>query len=367
MKTDFSSEELERYSRQIALKEIGVKGQKKLKDARVCVVGMGGLGTDSSMKLASMGIGHMRLVDRDIISLSDLHRQYLYDSSSVGLPKVEVAAKRLASSNPHVQVDPVPASINSGTAEEIVGGFDAVVDGLDSIETRDLINRACVKLNVPYFYGGAVEYVGNSSTIMPRVSACLECYFSGLTDDQMLKCALVGVHPSILGVITSVQVSEVVRLLTGEQPLLLNTQLIVDMKHLTWDMVKLTRNDNCSVCGSGPPPRALLEESLQEQCSREGNRAFTVAPRKIITLDMKRVHDYVEANGFRIKAEGSLGMTFERSRQMKISILRSGVAIFQVPPVKAKANLSQTIRRLHRTILVDDLNVPETVFKETSS
>ncbi len=364
MKNDFSQEELDRYSRQIALKEIGFKGQQKLKEAKVCVVGMGGLGTDSAVKLTGMGIGNLRLVDRDIISSSDLHRQYLYDTASIGCPKVEAAARRLASLNPNVEVDPVPASINSGTVEQIVGQVDAVVDGLDSIETRYLINRACVKLNVPYFYGGAVEYVGNASTIIPGKSACLECYFPGLSDDLMLKCAVVGVHPSILGVITSVQVSEVVRLLTGSEPLLLNTQLIVDMKNLTWDAVKLAKNENCSVCGNGPPPKAIEQESLQEQCSREGKRTFTIAPQKNITLDMKRLHTYIKTKGFKIIAKGNLGITFEHRKLMQISMLRSGVTIVQVKPAREKTDLRQKIKRLHRTILVDGLKLPENLFKD---
>jgi adenylyltransferase/sulfurtransferase len=333
VKSDFSEEELERYSRQISLKEIGLKGQQKLKKAKVCIAGMGGLGTDSAVKLAAMGIGYIRLVDRDIISLSDLHRQYLYDTVSIGLPKVEVAAKRLASLNPNIQLDPVPASINSGTVEDLICGVDAVVDGLDSIETRYLINRACVKLNVPYFYGGAIEYVGNASTIIPGKSACLECYFPGLTDDLMLKCALVGVHPSVLGAITSVQVSEVVRWLTGAEPLLMNTQLVFDIKNLTLDKVQLAKNEKCSVCGNGPPAKAVEEKSLQEQCSREGNRTFTIVPQKMTTLDMKRLYGYIKTKGFKIKARGNLGITFEHSKLIKISILKSGVAIFQVPPL----------------------------------
>lgn len=367
MKNDFSQEELERYSRQISLKEIGLKGQLKLKKAKVCIAGMGGLGTDSAVKLAAMGIGYIRLVDRDVISLSDLHRQFLYDTVSVGLPKVEVAAKRLASLNPNVQLDPVPASINSGTVEDLICGFDAVVDGLDSIETRYLINRGCVKLKVPYFYAGAIEYVGNASTIIPGKSACLECYFPGITDDLMLKCAVVGVHPSVLGVVTSVQVSEVVRWLTGAEPLLMNTQLIFDVKHLTWDKVVLAKNEKCSVCGNGPPPKAVEEKSLQEQCSREGNRIFTIVPQEMVTLDMNSLYSYLKAKGFKVKAKGDLGITFEHSKLMKISILRSGVAIFQVPPIKEKTDLRQKIQQLHRSILVEGLNVPDALFKNAYS
>jgi molybdopterin/thiamine biosynthesis adenylyltransferase len=364
MKSDLSEEEVERYSRQISLKEIGLKGQLKLKKAKVCIVGMGGLGTASAVKLAAMGIGYIRLVDRDVIGLSDLHRQLLYDSVSIGLPKVEVAAEKLALLNPNIQLDPLPAAINSGTVEKIIFGVDAVVDGLDSIETRYLINRACHKLEVPYFYGGAIENVGNASTIIPGKSACLECYFPGLADDLLPKCALVGVHPSILGIITSVQVSEVVRWLTGEKPMLLNTQFIFDIKDLTLDKVELGKNEKCSVCGNGPPPKFIEEKILQEQCSRQGDRTFTIVPREMITLDIKKLSSYVNTKGFKIEAEGTLGITFRYSKQMKISILRTGVAIFQVSTPRKKRDLAQKITQLHRSILVEALNLPNGLFED---
>lgn len=363
MKSDLSEEEVERYSRQISLKEIGLKGQLKLKKAKVCIVGMGGLGTASAVKLAAMGIGYIRLVDRDVVSLSDLHRQFLYDSVSIGRPKVEVASEKLALLNPNIQLDPLPTSINSGNVEKIVFGVDAVVDGLDSIETRYLINRACHKLKVPYFYGGAIENVGNASTIIPGKSACLECYFPGITDDLLPKCAVVGVHPSILSIITSVQVSEVVRWLTGEKPMLLNTQFIFDIKDLTLDKVELGKNEKCSVCGDGPPPKVIEERILQEQCSREGDRTFTIVPRELITLDIQKLSSYVKTKGFKIEAKGNLGITFRHSKQMKISILRSGVAIYQVSTIRNSADLTQKIMQLHRSILVEALKVPNNVFE----
>jgi adenylyltransferase/sulfurtransferase len=169
----FSSEELERYSRQIVLKAIGTEGQARLKNARVCVVGIGGLGCVSALQLTAMGVGYIRLVDQDVVDLTNLHRQPVYDVSSIGYPKVEVAEKKLKSLNPNVETDPLTLIVDSNTAESIVKGVEVVVDGLDRFVPRYAINRACLKLKVPYVFGGAIETYGNVSTIIPGETACL--------------------------------------------------------------------------------------------------------------------------------------------------------------------------------------------------
>jgi hypothetical protein len=215
---------------------------------------------------------------------------------------------------------------------------------------------------VPYFYGGAIDNVGNASTIIPGKSACLECYFPELTDDSLPKCAAVGVHPSILGIITDVQVSEVVNWLIGTEPLLLNTQFFFDFKDLTLNKVKLAKNENCSVCGKGPPPKAIKEKSFQEQYSGEGKRIFTIVPKETITLNMKRLHSYIKTKGFKINAEGNLGITFEYSKLFNISILKSGVTIFQVSPLKGY--LKQKITKIHKSIIVDGMNMPCHLFED---
>jgi hypothetical protein len=152
--------------------------------------------------------------------------------------------------------------------------------------------------------------------------------------------------------------------MTGTEPVLLNTQFIFDLKDLILDKVQLGKNEKCAVCGNGPPPKAIEEKSLQEQCSREGNRIFTIIPREMITLDMKRLQGYIKTKGFKIKAKGNLGITFEHSKLIKISILKSGVTIFQVSPLKEKGDLKQKIMQLHRAILVEGLNVPAALFKD---
>ena len=137
-----SSEEVKRYSRQIALREIGLEGQKKLKNSRVSIVGVGGLGCFSSIQLASIGVGYIRLIDQDVVDITNLHRQILYDTESLDYPKVESAQKRLRTLNPNVEVEPLPLTINEDTAVEAVKGVDVVIDGLDHFTPRYAVNKA---------------------------------------------------------------------------------------------------------------------------------------------------------------------------------------------------------------------------------
>ena len=163
MRKELTDEELETYSRQIVLSDIGYDGQLKLRNARVCLVGVGGLGSPVALKLVGMGIGFLRVIDRDIVSRSDLHRQYLYDVDAIGMPKVEVLLQKLSRLNPDVTIDPVPESLNSINAEELLAGMDVIIDGLDRPEPRYIVNRTCNRLKIPYVFGAAIEAFGNVS------------------------------------------------------------------------------------------------------------------------------------------------------------------------------------------------------------
>jgi adenylyltransferase/sulfurtransferase len=174
---ELSDYEFEYYSRQIALADIGYNGQLSLKNSRICILGCGGLGVPAMFMLTAMGVGYIRIVDRDVVSLSDLHRQYLYDPESVGRAKAEVAAERLRRLNPNVIIEPVAEPIGKGNISEIIKGMNAAVDALDSMETRYLVNRACHKENVPYVFAGAIDSIANASTIIPGKTPCLECLF----------------------------------------------------------------------------------------------------------------------------------------------------------------------------------------------
>jgi len=325
-----SDEEVEFYSRQIVMPHIGYQGQLKLRGASVCIAGVGGLGSPAAMQLAAMGVGHIRLVDFDVVELSNLQRQHLYDVSSVGYPKVETAARRLRALNPYVQIEPLPLVIGAHNAEEIVRGMDVVVDGLDHMAPRYAINRACVKMGVPYVFGAAVSTYGNTSTIMPGQSACLECLFGMIRDDALPSCSILGVHPSILSLVASIEVSEAVRILLGQEPRLANRLLHCDIGALEFEGTEVARSDDCPVCGPVPGPSPLPEQPLvTELCARDGVRTFAVLPQRDMALDLDQVDRLLTARGFPVSVKAELGRTFQWRQTDRASLLVSGVLIVE--------------------------------------
>jgi adenylyltransferase/sulfurtransferase len=326
-----SNKVLERYSRQIVLDKIGYRGQRKLIDAKVCVVGLGGLGSPAVLQLAAMGVGHLRLVDCDVVELSNLHRQHLYGVSHLGYPKVEVAAKRLRDLNPEIEIEPLTLSVNSGTAEDVVRGMDVIVDGLDRITPRYALNRACLKAGVPYVFGAAIMTYGTAKTVIPHETACLECFQGGLEDERIEKCAVVGVHPSVLGVIASVEVSEAIRIVLGERPQLADKLFCCDIWDMRFDEVEIKRSECCPVCGSRPssPPLPLKENLITDLCARSGGRTFLITPRTDLDLNLEDLTILLERSSFTICVKARLGLTFKIDASKKGSILKSGVMVLE--------------------------------------
>jgi len=349
-----SREELEFYSRQIVLGEIGYEGQLRLRGARVCVVGLGGLGSPASLQLAAMGIGHLRLVDYDVVELSNLQRQHLYDAHSVGYPKVEVAAKRLRGLNPYIDIEPMPVSLNADNAERVLRDADVVVDGLDRMSPRYALNRACVKLGIPYVFGAAIQTFGNVTTVMPGETPCLECFQGNFEDDALPTCAVVGVHPSIISIIASIEVSEATKVILGEKPRLANKLLYCNLSYLEFEEVSISRADNCPVCGSKPsgPAMSLKRKLVAELCARGGKRTFVVTPKRELALDMDDLSSLLTAKGFEIRVKADLGITFDGGPKGAASLLKSGIMIIQDAADEEEAY------GLFHELVIDGLKVP---------
>ena len=350
---DLSAAELEFYSRQIVLPGIGYTGQLKLRNSRVCVVGLGGLGSPAALQLAAMGVGFIRLVDRDVVELSNLQRQHLYSVNFVGYPKVEVAAKRLRELNPNIEIEPLPLALNVNNAEEIIRDMDVVVDGLDLMTPRYALNRACLKLGVPYIFGAAITTCGSASTIIPGKTACLECFQGNLEDNMLPKCAIVGVHPSILNIIASVEVSEATRIIVGKEPRLANKILHCDIGDMTFEEVEISKAENCPVCGSKPlgSPTPIKETLVTEICGRKGKRAFVITPREDLGLNMNDLCSIIKNKGFNIKVKADLGVSFENSSKATASILKSGIMIIE------GANSEEEAYEFYGSLLVDGKGV----------
>ena len=335
---ELSEEELEYYSRQVVMAEMGYNAQLKLKNSKACLVGVGGLGSPAAMQLAALGVGHLRIVDRDVVELTNLHRQHLYGIDQVGYPKVEVAAQRLRNLNPYINVEPLPISVNQANAEELVRDMDVVVDGLDSMKARYAINRACIKIGVPYVFGAAITTTGNVSTIVPGRTACLECFYGGLDDKKLPKCGVVGVHPSLVNIIASLEVSEAIRILTGKRPRLANKLLNFDLDELEFNEIDLSKVDCCPVCGSHQPDSLvpINHELVEEICGRKGKKVLVIVPEKNLDLNLSDLKNYLNKSRFKLEVEGKLGLSFNL-QDVKVSVLKSGVTILEGIKRKDKA------------------------------
>lgn len=329
---DLTGEELQRYSRQVMLEEIGFEGMERLRAAKICVVGAGGIGNPVVTQLAAMGVGKLRIVDRDVIEITNLHRQHLYTEDDVGRVKVEAAAERLRKMNPGVEIEPVPTSVTKYTAESIVKGYDLVIDALDSVDARYALNDACIKHNIPLIYAGALGMLGSVTTIIPNKTACLRCLFPALNEDEMPACSTEGVHPSILYLVSGIQVSEAVKIITGQQPTLANKLMYVDLNELSFEKVQIARQDECPACGTartidGQQATTAKELIIEELCGRDrGKRTWTITPANPVPVNLGGISKTAETLGYQVRTRGTLGITATNVSRMSVSFLSSGAA-----------------------------------------
>lgn len=296
--TDF-----ERYSRQIMLDDIGLAGQQRLAGSTVVVVGAGGLGTPILTHMAAMGVGRIKIVDRDIIEKSNLHRQTLYRESDVGRQKAEVAANVLRAVAPSTTtIEHVCMSVNEGNAADVISGGDVVVDALDSVSARYALNLACNRARVPFVSGGAVGVSGQVLVVMPGKTACYECMFPNLTDGDVPSCGIEGVNPAVLSVVGGMQAAETVRVMCGLDPATLGRVLHVNIASADFVSMRTSMVAACPVCGegggSGRKQTHVVEEPyvVEELCSRDGGlRTFAISPREPRVVTAK--HDNLLTSG----------------------------------------------------------------------
>ena len=329
---DLSARELDRFSRQVMLEEIGYNGQLKLKESRVCVVGTGGLGNPITTRLAAMGVGTLRIVDRDVIELSNLPRQTMFDEDDVGQVKVEVAARKLSKMNPGCKVEALAVSVNDYTALEVVQDCDVVIDALDSVNARYALNKACVKFGIPFVTGAAVGVSGQAFTVMPKESACYYCMFPALDEDSMPTCSIEGVHPAVLSIVGGVEVAEAVKVILGKRPSLSEKILHVDIESLDFASTRTFRAEECPVCGSGTAPEEAKEELiLEELCGRNrGRRTFSITPTSTFELDVQGVTRAATERGFTVENQGELGLSM-RTDELSVSFMKRGSAVVVGP------------------------------------
>ena len=306
------------YSRQVAMREFGKEGQQKLSKACVAVVGMGGLGTVSALYLALAGVGYIRVIDQDIIEPHNLHRQILYTAADLHYPKVEVATKRLGQVNPLIKVEAISENVNSSNVERLIEGVDCVVDGLDNMLTRYIVNWACVKTGIPYVFGAAIGIEGNISVFAPPETGCLECLMPNLLDSQMQTCNTRGVVGATPGIVGSLQAMETIKLLTDTGSTLKNKLLVCDFNDMDFTTIGITKNLCCPVC-QGNSSEIVRSEQIVWFC---GKNTVNINPEKPLTLNIEQIYPVINQL-FNVHIKSQLALTFTYNNY-EISLFNGG-------------------------------------------
>lgn len=257
---DLSHEEIKRYSRHLIMPEVGMKGQKKLKAASILLVGTGGLGSPLAMYLAAAGVGRIGLVDYDTVDASNLQRQVVHGTSTVGKLKVESAKERILDINPDIRVDTYNDLFTSANALEIAKPYDIIIDGTDNFPTRYLVNDVCVILKKPNVYGSIFRFEGQASVFWAEHGPCYRCLFPEPPPPGLVpSCAEGGVFGVLPGTVGTIQATEAIKLIIGVGDPLIGRLMLYDALEMTFDTVKLKKNPNCLVCSPNPKITELID------------------------------------------------------------------------------------------------------------
>ena len=250
---DFTEDQLQRYSRHILLKEVGVEGQVRLNEGRVLVVGAGGLGSPVALYLAAAGVGTIGIIDDDAVELSNLQRQIVHATSDVGRNKVESATDTLQALNPEVKIIAHKFRLCADNVMSLVKEYDFVVDGTDNFSAKFLVNDACVLAGISFSHGGVLRFAGQAMTVLPGESACYRCVFrQPPPEDAVSSCSEAGILGAIAGILGTIQATEVLKFIAGTGQLLINTLLTFDALTMEFRKIPLSRQDDCPVCGREP-------------------------------------------------------------------------------------------------------------------
>ena len=305
---NFSTAELQRYSRQINLSQVGKEGQRRLKEARVLCIGAGGLGSPASLYLAAAGIGTLGIVDQDTVDLSNLHRQLLHGTNDVGREKTDSARARLLAINPTIVVETYTTRLSAGNAVELIRNYDIVVDGSDNLPTRYLSSDVCVWERKPNIYGSVHQFEGQASLFAPHLGGpCYRCLFPEPPPPEAIpSCAEAGVLGVVPGLIGIIQAMEAIKLIIGTGDNLLGRLLHVDALTLRFREFNIRRDPNCPVCGESPsitepidyeqfcnhsnasPVRGISATKLHEMISR-GQEIALVDVREPFEFEIARI------------------------------------------------------------------------------
>ncbi len=335
-----SKKELERYGRQMILPEIGAKGQVKLKNAKVLIVGAGGLGSPVAIYLASIGVGTLGIIDADKVELNNLHRQVLHTTKDIGKSKVLSAKEKIRQLNPHVEVVIYKERFSEANAAQLVKDYDFVIDGTDNFPTRYLINDACVLAGKPFVFGGIFRFEGQCSVFGVKDGPCYRCFMQEPPKaEDIPSCAEAGVLGVLPGMIGLLQANEAIKLICGIGEPLKGRLLIFDALNTSFREVKLKKNSGCAVCGQNPTIKKIEPVDLPVACvlnpNSNGVPEITVSELKkkmrkknsdfmLVDVREKPEWDAGHINGAVLKPMSTLQQTFHEIPKDKPVYLHCG-------------------------------------------
>jgi sulfur-carrier protein adenylyltransferase/sulfurtransferase len=310
--TSLSREEILRYSRHLIMPEVGMEGQLKLKQARVLMIGAGGLGAPLGLYLAAAGVGHLGIVDFDVVDFTNLQRQVTFSTSDVGKPKLEAAKARLAALNPAIDIATYQMRLDSSNALELFRGYEVVVDGTDNFPTRYLVNDACVLAGKHNVYGSIFRFEGQVSVFGAPDGPCYRCLYPEPPPPGLVpSCAEGGVLGVLPGIVGAMQALETIKLILGSGEPLVGRLLLFDALAMRFRELKLKKNPSCPVCGPNPTIHQLID--YEQFCGMRGEEPAAssvevpeITPRElkqrldrgadIFVLDVREPHEYQISN-----------------------------------------------------------------------
>jgi molybdopterin-synthase adenylyltransferase len=258
---DFTEDQLQRYSRHILLQDVGIEGQEKILNARVLIIGAGGLGSPVALYLAAAGVGTIGIADADTVDLTNLQRQVIHATADVGIPKVESAAAKMRAINPDVKVRTYHEFVSAANILGMVADYDFVIDGTDNFAAKFLINDACVKAGKAFSHGGILRFDGQTMTVLPGQSACYRCVFGAPPPaGSVPTCSEAGVLGPVAGILGTIQAVEALKFITGIPGLLTDTLLSFNARTLDFRKVKLRRQSGCKACGVPREQLKVIDE-----------------------------------------------------------------------------------------------------------
>ena len=300
-----NNEEYARYSRHLILPEVGLEGQRKLKAARVLMIGTGGLGSPLGLYLAAAGVGTIGLVDFDVVDESNLQRQIIHGTKDVGRPKIESANDRLKDINPNTNIEKHETRLTSENALELFREYDVVVDGTDNFPTRYLVNDACVLTKKPNVYGSIFRFEGQASVFWAEKGACYRCLYPEPPPPGLVpSCAEGGVLGVLPGIVGTIQANEVIKVILGAEGILLNRLLLFDAWQMKFRELKLRKNPDCLICSDHPTITELIdyeefcglnlpvEETVLEEITATELSELIKNDREIQIIDVREPHEF---------------------------------------------------------------------------